>query len=305
LVSLAFFLASTLLPWPGAQSIETIDPANTFHGNLSGLTFASDGTLWGIRNGPGSLFHRDTSNNWAAPIDLRYPNGQGNPDTEGITIVSGQIFVCAERDNKNNNASRNSVLRYNPDSPIATMEWDLTPDLPTSKPNFGLEAITWLPDSFLTAHKFWDESKSHPYNPADYPDHGQGLFLVGLESNGTLYAYALNQTNNTYTRIAIITIGLPSIMDLFFDRELQDLYAVCDDTCEGQSALLRINPSGRFTVTHRFARPEQMPNLNNEGFAIAPLDTCRDNRRTALFADDGESGGHAIRATSLPCTRLQ
>ena len=43
------------------------------------------------------------------------------------------------------------------------------------------------------------------YNPADYPNHGDGLFFVGLEGNGTVYVYALNHVTNGFSH------GLPSV----------------------------------------------------------------------------------------------
>jgi hypothetical protein len=59
---------------------------------------------------------------------------------------------------------------------------------------------------------------------------------------------------------------------------------------------------GRFVVAQRFARPTGMPNLNNEGFTFAPLAGCAGGRRTALWADDGETGGFALRSGTLACT---
>jgi hypothetical protein len=35
---------------------------------------------------------------------------------------------------------------------------------------------------------FFDESKGHVYNPGEYPYHGYGLFLVGVEANGNICA---------------------------------------------------------------------------------------------------------------------
>ena len=47
---------------------------------------------------------------------------------------------------------------------------------------------------------FYDEATHATYNPASYPNHGTGLFFVGLEGNGSVYGYALNHADNTYTR---------------------------------------------------------------------------------------------------------
>src|SRR6185369_3637211 len=153
-----------------------------------------------------------------------------------------------------------------------------------------------IPDAFLISRGFVDQTKGLVYNPADYPNHGTGLFFVGLEANGVVYAYALDHVGGGFTRVATITTGLIGVMDLQFDRDLNDLWAVCDDGCQGQSVVLRIQPgAGVFSVTYLFDRPAGMPNLNNEGFAMAPLIECVGNRRPAFWSDDSETDGHAIR----------
>ena len=45
----------------------------------------------------------------------------------------------------------------------------------------GLEGITWISDSFLTAQGFYDSLAGTAYNPAKYANHGNGLFFIGLE----------------------------------------------------------------------------------------------------------------------------
>jgi hypothetical protein len=47
-----------------------------------------------------------------------------------------------------------------------------------------------------------------------------------------------------------------------------------------------------------------MPNLNNEGFAIAPLSQCVSNVRPAFWADDGATGGNALRMGTVTCASL-
>jgi hypothetical protein len=168
--------------------------------------------------------------------------------------------------------------------------------------NLGLEGITWVPDTYLTSRGFVDESKSRVYNPADYPNHGTGLFFVGVEATGMVYAYALDQSGTTYTRIASIATGLAGVMDLHFDRDLNDLWAVCDDSCQGRSVVLRVDGAGKYTVARRFERPVGMANLNNEGFAITPVALCVANVRPVYWADDSETDGQAIRSGTLSCT---
>jgi len=171
--------------------------------------------------------------------------------------------------------------------------------------NLGLEAITWIPDTFLVGGGFADQSKGAnvAYNPADYPDHGTGLFFVGVEANGAIYAYALNHTNGSFTRISTFASGFVGVMDLHFDSELSLLLAVCDDTCQGQSAVMQLQPgTGTFGVMKVVSRPASMPNLNNEGFTVTPLAECAAGQRPAFWADDSNTGGNAIRSGSVSCS---
>ena len=318
------------LPWPGDADVQTADGLNVFGGNLSGLVYegtgsSTPGVLWAVRNGPGSLFRLvfdgsiwtpDSTNTWNAGKTLLYPGSTGSPDSEGVTFADGGsssgMYVATERDNNANGISRNSILRFDVSTAGATLtathEWNLTADLPAVGPNLGMEGITWIPDTFLVSQGFVDESQggvATAYNPADYPNHGTGLFFVGMEGTGGIYAYALNHANGSFTRIATIASGFPGVMDLHFDRELgmNNLWAVCDDTCAGRSAVLKIAVgTGKFAVTQTFDRPGGMPNLNNEGFAVTPLMECVADRRPAFWADDSETAGHAIRRGALTCT---
>jgi uncharacterized protein (TIGR03437 family) len=314
----------TFSPWPGGSAIQTVDTAGVFNGNLSGLIYEGSGSstpgiLWGARNGPGTLFRLvfngtnwvpDTTNGWSAGKPLRYRDGTGDPDAEGVTFAgpasSGGMYISTERNNGANTLSRNSILRFDPATPGATLtathEWNLTADLPVVGANLGIEGITWIPDTFLVSKGFFDEGKGHVYNPAEYANHGSGLFFVGLEANGMVYGYALDHVSSGFTRVATISTGLAGVMDLQFDRDLNDFWAVCDDTCQGRSVVLRIDSTGKFTVARRFERPAGMPNLNNEGFAIAPGTRCIGNVKPVFWADDGETDGHAIRSGTLSCT---
>ena len=244
------------------------------------------------------------------PVPLLYPDGTGSPDAEGVTFADagslGGLYVATERDNNASAVSRNSILWFDVNAAGATLtatrEWNLTADLPVVGPNVGIEGVTWIPDSFLVARGFFDESKGHTYNPSEYLNHGTGLFFVGVEANGLIYAYALDDSG-TFNRIATITSGFTGVMDVQFDRETNDLWVVCDDSCGGRSAVLRIDPiTHKFAVARIFDRPTTMPNLNNEGFAIAPVAECVADRRPVFWADDSETGGHAIRVGTLTCS---
>ncbi len=311
--------------WPGGTDISIVDGTSVFGGNLSGLDYEGSGTaapgvLWGIRNGPSTLYRLvfngtiwtpDPNNGWGSGKTIFFPNGTGGPDSEGVTFAgtsSNGIYVSIERDN-NNGVSRNSILRFDPATPgttlNATHDWNLTSDLPVTGPNLGAEAIAWVPDTFLTASKFFDNAKGHIYNPAEYPNHGDGLFFLGLEANGHVYAYALDHSGNgAFTRLAELTTGLTGVMDLSFDRELGNLWAACDDTCQGRTVVFRIDGTGKFVVAGGFERPSGMPNFNNEGFTITPLSYCSANLRPVFYADDTEDNGHSIRQGTLPCSQV-
>ena len=316
-------------PWPGADNVATVDGTSVFGGNMSGLTYEAAGAgrpniLWAARNGPGTIFRLifsggiwtpDPANNWSVGKALRYTDNTGDPDAEGITFAGGGssagLYVATERNNGNNAVSRNSILRFDPTAVgstlTATHEWNLTSDLPATGANLGIEAITWIPDSMLVANGFFDENKNRVYAPADYADHAGGLFFVGVEANGVIYAYALNHTNSTFTRIATIVTGFPGVMGMEYDRESGYLWATCDDGCGGVAGVLTIDTGvgsstrGRFLAPRRYARPTSMPNLNNEGFAFVTNAECSANRKTVFWSDDSETGGHALRTASIPC----
>jgi hypothetical protein len=306
--------------WPGSATVQTVDLLNAFPSNLSGLDYEGSGVIWAARNGPGALFRLvfngtnwvpDTANDWGSGKLLKFLDGTGDPDAEGVTFggtgPSAGIYVATERNNSANSVSRNAVVRFDPAAAGATLtathEWNLTADLPVTGANLGLEAITWIPDTFLVSKGFFDEAKNRVYNPADYANHGTGIFFVGLEANGQIYAYVLDQAGTTFTRIATITSGLAGVMDLQFDSDLGDFWAVCDDTCQGRSVVFRIDPAtGKFAVARHFERPTGMGNFNNEGFAIAPAALCVGGNKPVYWSDDSNTDGHALRSGTLTCS---
>ena len=314
--------------WPGGTTVSFADGVNVFGENLSGLAYqpsgsSAPGVLWAVRNSPSTLFRLiydgtkwtpDPANGWSAGKRLRYPAGTGNPDAEGVTLAAGDpngVYVATERDGSG--ASRPAVLRYDVSSAAvtlnATRDWNLTADLPGLGANTGAEAITWVPDDLLVSKGFLDETASAAYNPTSYPNHGAGLFLVGIEQDGRIIAYALNQTTDTFTRVASIASGFPKVMALEYEPESAHLWAVCDNNCNGQHATLDIAQSGpddgRFVVTNTFQRPAGMANLNNEGFAIAPQAECLGGVKPVFWANDANTDKHALRTGTLNCTVLE
>ncbi|GAA2555803.1 lamin tail domain-containing protein [Winogradskya consettensis] len=300
--------------WPGGTAVTVADGSNVFGTNLSGLSYESATVLWAVRNGPGTLYRLvpngatwrpDPAGGWASGKTLRFAGGSGDPDAEGVVVTPDGTFVITERDN-NGSSSAPKILRFDTTSTAATLnaaaEWNLTADLPGLPANAGPEAVSWIPDTFLTAHGFRDEHTGAAYAPASYPGHGSGLFFAGVENNGMVYAYALTQSGSAYTRVATFSSGFPAVMDLEFEPATGHLWAACDDTCQGRTATLDLNVQGTFAVTRTADRPSGMPNYNNEGFAIAPQSACTGGLKPVLWSDDTNDAGHALRAGTLTCT---
>lgn len=318
-------------PWPGPDMVVTVDNANTFGTNLSGLSYqpaAASGppVLWAVQNGPskvyrlvqnGTLWTSTITDDWAAGKNIHYPGGTGNPDSEGITqaeLDSPALYVSTERNNDANTISRLSVLRYDSSAAgvdlTATNEWELTSDLPTAGPNLGLEAIAWVPDTYLVGKGFIDESTGQAYDPSAYPDHGTGIFFVGLEQNGIVYAFALNHVSGAFRRVATVASGHVSIMDLSFDRDNGALFTYCDNTCGNHATVLAVDtdPSsptrGHFKIARAFQHPAGLPDQNNEGIAIAPESECQAGLKSFFWSDDNQTDGHALRQGSIRCGSL-
>ena len=323
-------VSSEPAPWPGKNEVKTLDTKDQFKSDLSGLTYepgatAATGVLWAVNNLSGTLFRLvqsgngfvpDTANGWSAGKALHYPGGSGAPDAEGVTFganVADGVYVCAEHDGTDSSTSRMSVLRYDVSGAGAVLtashEWNVTSLLPKVGANAGLEAITWVPDSFLTARGFFDGAKAHAYAPAEYASHGSGLFFVGVEATGKLHVLALNHADSTAALVATIAAPNPGVMGLEFDRDAGNLWFSCDEGCDNASGVLDIDTKvgsatlGRFVVRRQFQRPSSLPNSNNEGIATAPGSECNGGFKRFFWTDDADEGDFSLRTDLLPCAR--
>lgn len=308
--------------WPGASTMASVPTDVVFGGDLSGLDYEPGllgDTLWAVNNGTGVLSKLapaaggawNGAAGWGQGKQLRYPDGTGVPDSEGVTVADngsvGGVYVSTERNNSASGTSRPSILRFDVSGTgtelVATHEWNLAADLATDVPtigaNSGLEGITWVPDAVLTARGFVDESTGLAYDPAAYPNHGAGVFFVALEATGDVYAYVLDLTGSAAHRVA--TIDTPGAMELDYEPETQLLWAICDEVCDGRTATLQLGATGHYEVTHRYARPADAANYANEGFAIAPQGSCVDGLKPVFYGDDAETDGVSLRAGSIRC----
>ena len=312
-------------PWPGGATISPVDLQTFAVENLSGLTYEGSGTstpgaMWAVLNNPGTL-HRLTFDgvNWVPSTTwtLKYPDGLGNPDAEGVTMAgfssSSGIYVATERNNDAGGVSKSAILRFAPTGPGGTLNathvWDVTADFAPTTGNTGLETITWVPDSFLVSKNFFDQHAGTVYDPAAYPDHGDGLFLVGVEATGMIYAYALDGAGTTFTRVAAFPSGFTGVMASEFDPDNGELWAHCDNGCQNRTNVLRVS-GGAFTVIATVAAPVGMAVTQNvEGMAIAPSTECVAGFKPVYFTDDGDGAtgatpGFSLYAGTVSCAPL-
>ena len=303
--------------WPGGPDETVLDDEGTFSGDLSGLDWttsptSADGQLWAVQNGDGLLYHllSDGDGGWApsnaAGTELHYADGSGTPDAEGVTVTTddpGAVYVSTERDNDVSSTSRPAVLRFattdgSQSSLDATAEWDLAPDFPGLGANAGLEGVTCIPDSWLTAHGFVDEHTGAAYAPSSYAGHGDGLFLVGVEGTASVSAYAL-MDGGAFQRVATIDTPFTVVADVQFDPTLDALWVACDEACSGRTALYEI-VDGAFTASTVYEAPANADRgLANEGFAISGV--CTDGARATFYADDNDTSGASLRTGTYPC----
>ena len=151
-----------------------------------------------------------------------------------------------------------------------------------------------------------DEATGATYNPAAYPDHGAGLFFVGRRAgrqdhrlraqpdHGRLHARRDHRERLPEGHGARVRArDHPPVGGL--RRQLRRPHRDAGHRAVGPNA-------GRFVVTNIYERPAGMPNLNNEGFAIAPQAECVNGLKPVFWADDSNTGGHALRAGTLNCT---
>lgn len=316
--------APTLQAWPGSPDVRVLDATQMFLEDSSGLDsqLTTDGEfLWAVDNGEGRFWklavQADGSvafaDGWADGKRARFqkdaadPRAAG-PDTEGITVADdGFVYLASERDNSAKGVNFNVVLQVDPNAPgpdvVARTEWNLTALLPQVSANLGIEAVEWVSDRDL-AGKLVDVNTGQGYDPATYPLHGNGLFFVAVEDGGQVFAFALN-SDGTAQRVAEVKPGLAGVMALDYDTALGGLWAVCDDGCGGAAAFITLNGTAEPTVAH-YARPEGLPNSNNEGFATAPtektaavkLAAATPETRSAWWFTDGVKSG-ALHAGSL------
>ena len=304
--------------WPGAATVSVVDAVDAFtdldandEGDVSGAAFdpADPSILWVVMN-KGRLFKMHKVDGayaafpeWDGGLPLRFADGGGELDAEGVTIgPDGAAYLTSERDNgRAKDTSYNKVARFDVGAVtsattelVATHEWDVNGFVPTGT-NLGLEGITYVPDEFLVESGWKVDGVAYAAGDHATP----GLFVTAVEATGALHFFSL-AVGTAPVEVKVESSGLPWSMDVAYDADRAALWALCDDGCGGVYNLLTV-VDGDFEVAHSYARPAGMPNLNNEGMAVAPASTCVDGFQEVVWADDGDTDGHSLRSGTLPC----
>lgn len=274
-------------PWPyddAYENIYNVDLGGDFSGeDMSGVDFDENGRAWVVNNGAGKLYALDYDTaakkyTLAGSWTLKYADGTGKLDTEGVTVgPDGAIYVATERNNDDKKVSRPSVLRFEVKDGVAelkaTHEWNLKDVVGEIGANAGLEAISYLPE--------------------------QKLFAVGVEADGKVYFLDL-KLDGTYELKQTYQSPFAGVMALDYRQQEKQLRVLCDEVCDGQSILLAHNGSEFAPVSGIQARPSRMDNFANEGFgSYTSTGECVDGKAEEttrfLWADDGVADGTSMR----------
>jgi hypothetical protein len=170
-------------------------------------------------------------------------------DAEGVIKAewgSPVVYVASEREG--DGPSKLGVIAFDTAASAPVAEWDLTykpgangVESPVGA-NRGWEGITWIPDSHLEGMIF-DLNTEEAYDSKNYPAHGGGLFVLGLEATRSargfrrkidknMYLFALHEGGDSFDKIASFHSGLKSVMGLEYDRDTKQLWVHCDSYCK-------------------------------------------------------------------------
>jgi hypothetical protein len=258
-------------PWPfDPQSIQGVDLGGDFAGeDMSGVDIGPDGTAYVVNNGTGTLYvlaYDPAAGTYsvAGTFVLKYADGSGIPDSEGVTVgKNGAIFVATERDNDAKSVSRPSILRF--ELPAtgtegtlnAAAEYDLREIVGELGANAGLETVEYLSGV-----------------PGD-------VYAVGVEGTGKVHFVQL-LADGTAAVVQTYQSPFQGVMALDYDETTKTLRVLCDEVCEGRSLEMTFNGTEWVTDGTLYARPAGMANLANEGFAT--------HRETVACEVDGVAG---------------
>lgn len=290
-------------PWPFGQSVVDAIARDTFGDDTSGLDLGADGTLYVVNNGLGEVYAMSATDGVYA-VDrtwsVTYPDGTGQPDSEGVSVAGdGSLLLATERNDAASAVSRPSVLRIVPGADgttTATQEWNLAGITGPIGANGGPEAVEWISDEDAVRLGVVG-ADGQPYDPAAFGPHLGGIAAVAVESTGLIHLVVLEE-DGTATLLQTTQPGdvAPFVMSLDWRAGGNELWGLCDDVCGNTSAQYAF-VDGVLGVQGEFEPPAAMdPTFTNEGMVIQWCDANPDAVPTVLWASDSAHGGISLRA---------
>ena len=296
---------ATLRPGRPTTRSSPSTPMNQFTSNLSGLFYeAATGTdpavIWAVQNGP-SLLHRlvfdgttwvgTATDGWAAGKTMHYPTGMGGPDSEGVTKAEAGVVGDLRRHGARQHQQRRQPaerppLRHQRARDRVDRDARLEPHRRSSRrwaPNLGLEAITWVPDTYLVASGFIDESTLAAYDPTRYPDHGTGLVLRrrrGERQHLRLRARPRRRAASSASRRC--RAARPASWTSRSIATSASCGRTATTPARNKSTMLRVG-GGHFQIQRFFDHPPGLTDSNNEGITFAPESRVRGRPQGVLL----------------------
>lgn len=307
--------------WPGIDEVKVLDETSIFDlKDLSGLD-SHDGWIYGVNNKQGRfvifkvvndqvIFAPGFDNKGKAVKfikDANNPKAIG-PDSEGITVDSkGRVYLAVERDNGEKNINKNMILQVadpfkDKKEMVADKEWNITNLLPDVGANLGIETIEWVSFDNLNG-LLYDQKNNKALDKNDYPNaYANGIFFVGLEANGHVYALVLEEDGKAEV-ISEIETGLGGVMSMDFDLANNVLWANADNDYNNIHNIIQFNGSKIPKIVHVTAPKDMNIDLNNEGFMIDP-EVSKDGLRATYWFMDGKNS-KAFRKSAIKADYLK
>lgn len=307
--------------WPGIDEVKVLDETSIFDlKDLSGLD-SHDGWIYGVNNKEGRfvifkvvndqvIFAPGFDNKGKAVKfikDANNPKAIG-PDSEGITVDSkGRVYLAIERDNGEKNINKNMILQVadpfkDKKEMLADKEWNITNLLPDVGANLGIETIEWVSFDNING-LLYDQKNNKALDKNDYPNaYANGIFFVGLEANGHVYALVLEEDGKAEV-ISEIETGLGGVMSMDFDLANNVLWANADNDYNNIHNIIQFNGSKIPKIVHVKVPKDMNIDLNNEGFMIDP-EVSEDGLRPTYWFMDGKNS-KAFRKSAIKADYLK
>jgi hypothetical protein len=298
-------------PWPAEAMSQAVNltsiegpGTNDFYSDMSGA-FWNPVTrrLWVCRNGPGGT----NSKFWAIREDgsggfeIDYKNGNRGEwtnfgDLEDITqadLSENVVYLIIEGEDR---VKEYDVSTYG--TAVLRNNWATNINLPAYDGSRGAEGIAFVPDSYLSAAGFVDQSGT-PY--VSHNGMG-GLMFIAHQNGGRLYAFDLNRSNGTFTFVGAYLTGYGESCALTFDRS-QGLLYIFHGADHNTTEVVRMSSSvvgseRKISQVVMYASPG---GGNLEGIALVPDDDCVSSHRKFFMTIDGGGATSLLLFNQFPC----